>query len=173
MSNWQCPDCDSFNPETVDDCLTCGSHRTGNPEAVDGTPEAYEVECPNCEGNNPPTRRRCQWCATVFLTRCSQTTPRLRFPLAASPARAPETAQACVSMLRPRHRPRERGVHSQQRLPPPLPPPLRTPPHDPPRRLQGIRRGRSCPCPPKRRSWRQQSENLTLTRHGLAIFAAS
>ena len=62
MSNWQCPDCDSFNPETVDDCLTCGAHRTGNRETVDGTPEAYQLECPNCEGNNPPTRRRCQWC---------------------------------------------------------------------------------------------------------------
>ena len=62
MSNWQCPDCDSFNPETVDHCLTCGSHRTGDAQKVDGTPAAYQVTCPKCEGNNPPTRPLCQWC---------------------------------------------------------------------------------------------------------------
>lgn len=62
MNNWQCPDCDSFNPETVDNCLTCGSNRTGSTQKVDGTPAAYQVTCPKCEGSNPPTRQLCQWC---------------------------------------------------------------------------------------------------------------
>ncbi len=62
MKKWQCPDCDSFNPETVDNCLTCGSNRTGEILNVDGTPADLQVACPHCDGKNPPTRSLCQWC---------------------------------------------------------------------------------------------------------------
>lgn len=66
MKKWQCPDCDSFNPETVDNCLTCGSHRTGAFQTVDGTPADLQVACPHCDGKNPPTRSLCQWCGKTL-----------------------------------------------------------------------------------------------------------
>lgn len=62
MRNWQCPACDTYNPETVDECLNCGVDRTGKPAAVDGRPDSEVAVCPGCQGRNPVNRPVCQWC---------------------------------------------------------------------------------------------------------------
>ncbi len=62
MGTWKCPACDSFNPDSVDECLTCGATRRGLKEVIDGAPKEVLVTCPVCRGNNVLNRTMCQWC---------------------------------------------------------------------------------------------------------------
>ena len=62
MPNWKCPGCDSFNPDTVDQCQYCGNDRSGQSVTVDGRPEGQLATCPGCQGSNPLDRPLCQWC---------------------------------------------------------------------------------------------------------------
>ncbi len=62
MGTWKCSSCDSFNPDSVDDCLTCGAPRKGPVDVIDGTPREAIVTCPQCQGANAMGRTTCQWC---------------------------------------------------------------------------------------------------------------
>ncbi len=62
MGTWRCGYCDSYNPDTVDRCITCGRSQAGDEDVVDGRPREETVACPACQGANPPGRSRCQWC---------------------------------------------------------------------------------------------------------------